>query len=87
VLAVADAFDAMITGRAYRKPCRIREALGRLRRESGQQFDPAVVDALAQWVGDAPPSPPSGRAAASRHPRKPAAARSRSSAQREAVFP
>jgi diguanylate cyclase (GGDEF)-like protein/PAS domain S-box-containing protein/putative nucleotidyltransferase with HDIG domain len=87
VLAVADAFDAMITGRAYRKPCRIREALGRLRRESGQQFDPAVVDALAQWVGDAPPSPPSGRAAASRHPRKTAAAHPRSSAPREAVSP
>jgi len=87
VLAVADAFDAMIAGRAYRKPCRIREALERLRRESGQQFDPAVVDALARWVGDAPPSPPSGRAAASRHPRKTAAARPRSSDQREAVSP
>jgi len=54
VLAVADAFDAMTAGRVYRKPCRIREALGRLRRESGQQFDPAVVDALVRWVGDAP---------------------------------
>jgi diguanylate cyclase (GGDEF)-like protein/PAS domain S-box-containing protein len=98
VLAVADAFDAMITGRAYRKPCLIREALGRLRRESRQQFDPAIVDALARWVGDAPPSPPSGRAAASRRPRRnkpPAlpganldtAARPRSSAPREAVSP
>jgi diguanylate cyclase (GGDEF)-like protein/PAS domain S-box-containing protein len=97
VLAVADAFDAMTAGRAHRKPCRIREALGRLRRESGQQFDPAVVDALARWVGDAPPSPPSGRAAASRHPSRPAlggpcqgktaAVRPRSSAQREAVSP
>jgi diguanylate cyclase (GGDEF)-like protein/putative nucleotidyltransferase with HDIG domain len=99
VLAVADAFDAMTAGRAYRKPCRIGEALGRLRRESGQQFDPAVVDALARWVGDAPPSLPAGRAAASRHPRrkKPpalpranldtAAARPPSSAQREAPSP
>jgi diguanylate cyclase (GGDEF)-like protein/PAS domain S-box-containing protein len=81
VLAVADAFDAMTAGRAYRKPCRIREALERLRRESGQQFDPAVVDALARWVGDAPPSSPSGRAAASRRPRK-TAARPQSSALR-----
>jgi len=87
VLAVADAFDAMTTGRAYRKPCRIGEALGRLRRESGQQFDPAVVDALERWVGAAPPSPPPGRAAASRHARKTAAARPRSSAPREAVSP
>jgi diguanylate cyclase (GGDEF)-like protein/PAS domain S-box-containing protein len=87
VLAVADAFDAMTAGRAYRKPCRIREALERLRRESGQQFDPAVVDALVRWVGDAPPSSPSGRAAASRRPRKTAAAHPRSSAPREAVSP
>jgi len=64
--------DAMprAAGRVYRKPCRIREALGRLRGESGQQFDPAVVDALVRWVGDAP----SGREAASRHPRKTTAA-------------
>ncbi len=82
VLAVADAFDAMTAGRAYRKPCRIREALGRLRRESGQQFDPAVVDALARWASEALPSLPSGRAAACRHPRKTAAARPRSSALR-----
>jgi putative nucleotidyltransferase with HDIG domain len=82
VLAVADAFDAMTAGRAYRKPCGMPEALGRLRRESGQQFDPAVVDALARWASEALPSPPSGRAAACRHPRKTAAARPRSSALR-----
>jgi diguanylate cyclase (GGDEF)-like protein len=46
IVAVCDAFDAMITDRCYR-PARSREfAREELRRESGRQFDPVVVTAF-----------------------------------------
>jgi two-component system, cell cycle response regulator len=45
VVAVADAFAAMIAGRPYRAARTADEALDELRREAGAQFDPAVVDA------------------------------------------
>jgi len=43
VLAVADAFDAMIADRPYRKAMSWNEALDQLHRGSGSQFDPGVV--------------------------------------------
>ena len=48
ILAVVDAFESMTTGRAYRPPRTRAEALEELRRESGGQFDPRVVDAFAR---------------------------------------
>ncbi|MFH0982179.1 MAG: diguanylate cyclase [Planctomycetota bacterium] len=48
ILLVADAFDAMITDRVYRKRSSIEAALAELRRCAGTQFDPRVVDALEQ---------------------------------------
>jgi two-component system, cell cycle response regulator len=45
IVAVADAFAAMIAGRPYRPARSADEALDELRREAGAQFDPAVVDA------------------------------------------
>ena len=45
IVAVADAFAAMTAGRPYRPPRTADEALAELQRESGAQFDPAVVDA------------------------------------------
>ncbi len=47
ILAVADAFDAMTTERPYQRAKTIPEALGELKRCSGTQFDPWVVDAFA----------------------------------------
>jgi hypothetical protein len=44
VLAVADAFDAMTTARPYRPAKTPDEAQQELRRMSGVQFDPGVVD-------------------------------------------
>jgi HD-GYP domain-containing protein (c-di-GMP phosphodiesterase class II) len=44
ILAVADAFDAMTSDRAYRKALGIREAVERIKKEAGTQFDPYVVD-------------------------------------------
>ncbi|GAB4282707.1 MAG: HD-GYP domain-containing protein [Coriobacteriia bacterium] len=46
VLAVADAFDAMTSHRAYRDALPFREACEELRRCAGTQFDPLVVEAL-----------------------------------------
>jgi hypothetical protein len=46
IIAVADAFDAMTTNRPYRKAITASEALAEIRRESGKQFDPEVVEAF-----------------------------------------
>lgn len=47
VIAVSVAFAAMTERRPYREPVRPDEALAELRRSSGSQFDPRVVEALA----------------------------------------
>jgi HD-GYP domain-containing protein (c-di-GMP phosphodiesterase class II) len=46
IVAVVDAFDAMTSNRAYRRPLPLREARRRLRANAGLQFDPAVVAAF-----------------------------------------
>jgi putative nucleotidyltransferase with HDIG domain len=47
VLAVADAYEVMTTGRVYREPVFPAQALEELHRERGRQFDPEAVDAFA----------------------------------------
>lgn len=44
VIAVADAYQAMISPRAYRGAMEPRSALFEIRRASGRQFDPAILD-------------------------------------------
>lgn len=44
ILAVADAFDAMTSLRPYRAPLTYKEAIAELKRCSGTQFDPNLVD-------------------------------------------
>ncbi|MDP9344305.1 MAG: HD domain-containing protein [Actinomycetota bacterium] len=46
IVAVVDAYDAMTSYRAYRKPVPPREACRRLRASAGIQFDPHVVEAF-----------------------------------------
>jgi len=46
VIAVADAFDSMTSNRSYRRARGIDQAVRELRRGSGSQFDPALVDAF-----------------------------------------
>lgn len=46
ILAVADAFDAMTSTRAYRPALPKRKAVEELKHNRGTQFDPAVVDAF-----------------------------------------
>jgi putative nucleotidyltransferase with HDIG domain len=56
IIAVVDAFDAMIGGespsqqRPYRRALSIQEALAELRRGAGSQFDPQVVAIFEQVV-------------------------------------
>ena len=52
IAAVADSFDAMTSGRPYRRVgwMSMEAALAELRRFAGAQFDPAVVDAFAAAV-------------------------------------
>lgn len=46
IIAVADSYDAMTSDRPYRKGLTIDEAFAELRKFSGSQFDPTVVDAF-----------------------------------------
>lgn len=46
IIAVADAFDAMMSKRPYRNGLTFTEAMAELRRVAGEQFDPEVVDAF-----------------------------------------
>jgi putative nucleotidyltransferase with HDIG domain len=44
VISVADAFDAMISDRPYRKGLSIHNAREEIRKNSGTQFDPEIVE-------------------------------------------
>ncbi|MGH7677559.1 MAG: HD domain-containing phosphohydrolase [Gemmatimonadaceae bacterium] len=50
ILAVADAFDSLISKRAFREPVGTDEALGILERDAGAHFDPGVLAALRSVV-------------------------------------
>lgn len=46
IIAIADTFDAMTTDRPYRRGFSFEEAFEEVRRNSGTQFDPKIVDAF-----------------------------------------
>lgn len=50
IMAVADAFEAMIVGRPYRGMVSVEEAIAEIKNNSGTQFDPKVVCALLDLV-------------------------------------
>ncbi len=50
IIAVADAYEAMTSERAYRTALGPQEAADELRREAGRQFHPDVVEALLRAV-------------------------------------
>lgn len=52
IIAVADAFDAMLCERPYRKPITIEEAKQELLRCSATQFDPEIVSAFLAGFPD-----------------------------------
>lgn len=66
VIGVADAFDSMTSTRSYRGARSVEEAVQELRKWSGAQFDPAIVEAFLAalsregWQPPAPVEPPPG---------------------------
>ncbi len=50
IIAVADSYDAMTTDRSYRKGLSRTEAAAEIRKYSGTQFDPAIVDVFIEKV-------------------------------------
>ncbi|MBI4846157.1 MAG: PAS domain S-box protein [Candidatus Omnitrophica bacterium] len=50
IISVVDAFDAMTSDRPYRKAMSTEEALKELRKNSGTQFDPEVVEAFIKVI-------------------------------------
>lgn len=46
IAAIADTFDALTTNRIYRKAFTLPEAVERMGRESGRQFDPTLLEAF-----------------------------------------
>jgi two-component system, cell cycle response regulator len=50
IIAVCDAFDAMVSKKPYRRSMESSEALAELRRCSGTQFDPELVELFCEHV-------------------------------------
>lgn len=50
IVGCVDAFDAMISDRAYRRAMSVEEACHRIERDAGRQFDPLVSAALIQLM-------------------------------------
>jgi HD-GYP domain-containing protein (c-di-GMP phosphodiesterase class II) len=50
ILAVADAFEAMLSKRPYRRKLSISQAVAEIVKFSGEQFDPVVVDAFVRVI-------------------------------------
>jgi len=51
IVAIADAYDTMTSGRPYRKALSPEEALAEIRRCAGTQFDPELVEVFLRLVG------------------------------------
>lgn len=50
IMAVADAFEAMVYGRPYRQRMDIASAIKEIKRKSGTQFDPKIVEAFLRVI-------------------------------------
>jgi putative two-component system response regulator len=50
IVTVADVFDALMSERPYKRAWSLSEALAEIKRQSGQQFDPCVVQAFLKAV-------------------------------------
>ncbi len=50
IIAVVDAYDAMVTDRPYRQRLSQKEALFRIRESAGRHFDPRVVGSFVRLV-------------------------------------
>ena len=50
IMAVADAFEAMVYGRPYRERKDLNSAIKEIKKKSGAQFDPKVVEAFLKVI-------------------------------------
>ncbi len=50
IMAVADSFEAMISRRPYRKSTSVSEAIKEIKRQSGAQFDPRIIQAFLRFT-------------------------------------
>ncbi|MCX7926755.1 MAG: CHASE2 domain-containing protein [Candidatus Omnitrophica bacterium] len=50
ILALADVYDALTTGRDYKKALSVEEALAEIERAKGIQFNPALADTFIQMI-------------------------------------
>ena len=57
IVAVADAYDAMIHDRPYKRAMSHDAAIAELRRHAGTQFDPELVESFCDLYANEPPAP------------------------------
>ncbi len=67
IVAVADAYEAMIAGRPYKSSMTHGQAIDELRRGAGIQFDPELVDLFLMLYGRGVPTPRRATVSARRH--------------------
>jgi len=57
IVAIADAYDAMINDRPYKRAISHEQAISELRRHAGTQFDPELVELFCDLYADHAPEP------------------------------
>lgn len=50
IISIVDAYDVMLNGRPYKKPMSKRQAIRELKKFSGKQFDPALVQTFIKII-------------------------------------
>jgi methanogenic corrinoid protein MtbC1 len=55
IVAVADVFDALTSDRVYRKAFAVEEAVQMMREQRGRHFDPILLDAFMEVLGESGP--------------------------------
>ncbi|HEY6057218.1 MAG TPA: diguanylate cyclase, partial [Candidatus Limnocylindrales bacterium] len=55
IVAIADAYDAMISDRPYKRAISHEQAVRELQRHAGTQFDPELVDIFCDLYAETPP--------------------------------
>jgi HD domain len=55
IVAIADVFDALTSDRVYRKAFAVEEAVAMMGQERGRHFDPVLLDAFMEVLGNSGP--------------------------------